>query len=51
MMTLVASCERHVHSATIDVGASIAPTNAAIEKFTSKAESALREKRRRASAI
>ena len=32
------------------LGASIASTNAAIEKFTAKAESALREKRRRASA-
>ena len=28
MMTLVASCERHVYSATIDANASIASTNA-----------------------
>ena len=46
MMTLVASCERHVHSATIDVGASIAPTNAAIEKFAVKAESTVKMRRR-----
>ena len=32
MMTLVASCERHVHLATIDVG-SIASINVAIEKL------------------
>ena len=46
MMTLVASCERHVHLATIDVGASIASTNAAIVNFTAKAESAASKKRR-----
>ena len=44
MMTLVASCERHVQSATIDVGASIASTNAAIVNFTAKAESAASKK-------
>ena len=33
VMTLVASCERHVHSATIDVNASIASTNAAVENL------------------
>ena len=43
---LVASCERHVHSATIDVGASIAPTNAEIEKFAAKAESTVKMWRR-----
>ena len=48
-MTL-ASCERHVHSATIDVDASIASTNAAIKKFSAKAESAARKRRRRTSA-
>ena len=36
MMTLVAFGERYIHSATIDVGASIAPTNAAIEKFAAR---------------
>ena len=46
MMTLVASCERHVHSATIDVGASIASTNTAIVNFTAKAESAASKWRR-----
>ena len=46
MITLVASCERHVQSATIDVGASIAPTNAPIEKFAAKAESAVKMRRR-----
>ena len=40
MMTLVASCEQHVHSAMIDVGASIASTNTAIMNFTAKAENA-----------
>ena len=49
MMTLVASCERHVRSATIDVGASIASTNTAIVNFTAKAENAA-SKRRRTSA-
>ena len=39
MMTLVASCERHVPSATIDVGASIASTYHHRE-LSSKAENA-----------
>ena len=43
MMTLVASCEGHVHLATIDVG-SIASTNAAIKKFSAKAENAASKK-------
>ena len=46
MMILVASCERHVHTATIDVNGSIASTNAAIEKFAAKAESAVKMRRR-----
>ena len=48
-MTFVASCERHVRSETIDVGASIASTNTAIVNFTAKAENAA-SKRRRTSA-
>ena len=46
MMILVASCERHVHTATIDVNGSTASTNAAIEKFAAKAESPVKMRRR-----
>ena len=44
MMTLVASFEQRIHSATIDVGASIASTNTAIVNFTAKAENAASKK-------